>query len=114
MLVGQLPDLRETQSGKDLIAIGRSEGKIEGKIEGLIEGSIQLLEIRFGEIPKPLRDELLQIKSTVAVDALYKKLWPFHRCEIFRVAKRRLQETSVCDVLVTRLTLGFFRFVCRK
>ena len=65
MLIGQLPDLRETQSGKDLIAIGRSEGKIEGLIE--------LLEIRFGEIPKPLRDELLQIKSIVAVDALYKK-----------------------------------------
>ena len=65
MLIGQLPDLRETQSGKDLIAIGRSEGKIEGLIE--------LLEIRFGEIPKPLRNELLQIKSIVAVDALYKK-----------------------------------------
>lgn len=81
MLIGQLPDLRETQSGKDLIAIGRSEGKnegklegkLEGKIEGKIEGLIELLEIRFGEIPKPLRDELLQIKSIVAVDALYKK-----------------------------------------
>ena len=73
MLIGQLPDLRETQSDKDLIAIGRSEGKNEGKLEGKIEGLIELLEIRFGEIPKPLRNELLQIKSIVAVDALYKK-----------------------------------------
>ena len=31
MLLGQLPDLRETQSDKDLVAIGRVEGKTEGK-----------------------------------------------------------------------------------
>jgi hypothetical protein len=30
MLLGQLPDIRDTQLGKDLIAIGISEGKLEG------------------------------------------------------------------------------------
>ncbi len=30
MLIGELTDLRETQSGKELIQIGKEEGKIEG------------------------------------------------------------------------------------
>ena len=33
MLLGQLPDLRDTQTGKDLIAIGKLEGKLEGKLD---------------------------------------------------------------------------------
>lgn len=73
MLIGQLPDLRETQSGKDLIAIGRTEGKIEGKTEGKIEALMQLLEIRFGAIPTTLRAQIVQIKSMSELDTLYKK-----------------------------------------
>lgn len=38
MLLGQLPDLRDTQAGKDLIAIGVKEGVQEGIKEGIKEG----------------------------------------------------------------------------
>ncbi|MFN7876665.1 MAG: hypothetical protein ACK5PB_15200 [Pirellula sp.] len=38
MLLGQLPDLRDTQAGKDLIAIGVKEGVQEGIKEGTKEG----------------------------------------------------------------------------
>lgn len=38
MLLGQLPDLRDTQAGKDLIAIGVKEGFQEGMKEGIKEG----------------------------------------------------------------------------
>jgi predicted transposase YdaD len=67
MLVGQLPDLRETQSGKDLIAIGRAEGKAEGKAEGLL----RLLEIRFGEVPGALREGIQKVDSDERIDSLY-------------------------------------------
>ncbi len=42
MLLGQLPDLRDTQAGKDLIAIGVKEGvkKEEGIEKGTLLGSI--------------------------------------------------------------------------
>ena len=63
MLVGQLPDLRETQSGKDLIAIGKAEGKAEGLL--------RLLEIRFGEVPSTLRNEIQRIDSDERMDSLY-------------------------------------------
>ena len=33
MLLGKLPNLRDTQTGKDLIAIGVEEGKVIGKIQ---------------------------------------------------------------------------------
>lgn len=38
MLLGQLPDLRDPQAGKDLIAIGVKEGVQEGIKEGIKEG----------------------------------------------------------------------------
>ncbi|XZE19929.1 hypothetical protein SH449x_005260 [Pirellulaceae bacterium SH449] len=38
MLLGQLPDLRDTQAGKELIAIGIKEGIKEGIREGIEEG----------------------------------------------------------------------------
>jgi predicted transposase YdaD len=67
MLVGQLPDLRETQTGKDLIAIGRAEGKAEGKAEGLLK----LLEIRFGEVSGTLREAIQKVDSDQQIDSLY-------------------------------------------
>lgn len=69
MLVGQLPDLRETQSGKDLIAIGKVEGKAEGKAEGLV----MMLEIRFGQIPDSLREAIRKIESEKLIDSLYER-----------------------------------------
>lgn len=63
MLVGQLPDLRETQPGKDLIAIGRAEGKAEWLL--------RLLEIRFGEVPGTLREGIQKVHSDQRIDSLY-------------------------------------------
>ena len=40
MLLGQLPDLRDPQAGKDLIAIGVKEGIEEGIEKGTLLGTI--------------------------------------------------------------------------
>lgn len=72
MLIGALPDLRETQSGKDLIQIGRVEGKIEGKeqgkIEGKIEGLLLVLTSRFGEVPPELKEQIRQFSAGDKID----------------------------------------------
>jgi len=44
MLLGKLPDIRETQTGKDLIAIGVEEGIVKGIEKGKEIGKIQILE----------------------------------------------------------------------
>ncbi len=76
MLVGTLPDLRDTQSGKDLIHIG----KMEGKIEMLL---LQL-EAMFGSIPTATRERMLALKSeqldplllqVVKIDSLEQLTW---------------------------------------
>ncbi len=41
MLIGQLPNLRDTQSGKELIAIGKQEGREQGLEQGLEQGRRQ-------------------------------------------------------------------------
>ena len=66
MMIGDLPDLRDTQSGIELIQLGKVEGKLEGKIEGLL----LLLESKFGELDSELRTRISQIKSSEAVDRL--------------------------------------------
>jgi predicted transposase YdaD len=81
MLVGQLPDLRETQSGKDLIAIGRAEGKAEGKAEGLL----RLLEIRFGEVPAALREGIQKIDSDEQIDSLYELALKVSKLDDFKL-----------------------------
>ena len=43
MLLGKLPDLRETQAGKDLIAIGVTEGMEKGELIGTIRTCQSLL-----------------------------------------------------------------------
>ena len=59
MLLGELPDLRDTQSGKDLIRIGQDEGKIEGARELLIS----LLEAKFGKLASKTRQRIKQTQS---------------------------------------------------
>jgi predicted transposase YdaD len=69
MLIGQLPDLRETQSGKDLIAIGVKEGIDKGIEKGKRESLIELLEARFG----PLDANLIEkIQSLAGLEVLAK------------------------------------------
>ena len=43
MLLGKLPDLRETQAGKDLIAIGIEQGIEQGELIGTIRTCESLL-----------------------------------------------------------------------
>lgn len=70
MLLGQLPDLRETQSGKDLIAIGRQEGRQEGERAGLI----WLLEAKFGMLDAVARDRIEAIESVDRLRDLYRQV----------------------------------------
>lgn len=53
----ELPDIRDTQSGRDLIAIG----KLEGKAEGLAEAIVLIVKDRFRKVPKELEERLPQI-----------------------------------------------------
>ena len=76
MMLGQLPDLRDTQTGKDLIAIG----KLEGKLEALIE----LIETRFGSATLELREQISKIDSIAEIDRVYRRsLLASNQSEIF-------------------------------
>jgi hypothetical protein len=64
MLLGKLPDLRETQAGKDLIAIGIEQGELIGTIRtcqsllnGIIDSEERLLAISIDEL-SPMATEL--------------------------------------------------------
>jgi len=91
MLLGQLPDLRGTRSGKDLIEIGRNEGlregiregkqeglregqlrgKMEGELRGKIEGLLMLLKGRFNHVEPELRQRIEAITSSEELSHLY-------------------------------------------
>ena len=51
MLLGKLPDIRNTRSGQDLIAIGIEKGREEGIDQGKLVGQVQLLESLCHSIP---------------------------------------------------------------
>jgi len=70
MLLGQLPDRRETQSGNDLIAIGLQEGRQEGERAGLI----WLLEAKFGVLDAVTRDRIEGIDSVDRLRDLYRQV----------------------------------------
>ena len=58
MLLGKLPDIRNTKSGQELIAIGLEQGRQEGMDRGKLVGQVQLLESLCKSIPtleEPLR-----------------------------------------------------------
>jgi hypothetical protein len=54
MLIGELPELRETRAGQDLIEIGKEEGHVEG----LVEAVVVLLEAKRGRLTKSLRQRI--------------------------------------------------------
>lgn len=70
MLVGALPDLTETQSGKDLMQIGVQKGEQIGKAEGQRESLLLFLEFRFKDVPDPVRQALEGIDSADHLAAL--------------------------------------------
>lgn len=85
MLVGQLPDLRETQSGKDLIAIGAQEGFQVGLEKGIEKGVergiekgkrdslIQVLGSRFGELDLSLIEKIEAISGLEMLDKYFRR-----------------------------------------
>ncbi|MBR6477005.1 MAG: DUF4351 domain-containing protein [Lachnospiraceae bacterium] len=46
-------------------AEGKAEGRAEGRAEGKAESITRLLEIRFGDIPQELEDEILSEKTEI-------------------------------------------------
>jgi len=83
MLIGQLPDLRETRSGKDLIAIGFREGEKSGLEQGIDQGIasgilrgkrealVQLLTAKFNELAPDLVDQIEQINEPEQLDRVF-------------------------------------------
>ncbi len=55
MLLGDLPDLRETQSGKDLIQIGT--------IEGMQKSLLLQLKTKFGSIATEIQERIQRLDS---------------------------------------------------
>jgi len=70
ILLKELPDLRDTRSGQDVIQIGRKEGKIEGKIEGKRETVLVQLTAKFGAIDEGLRTRIEGIGSFAQLEKL--------------------------------------------
>jgi predicted transposase YdaD len=59
MLIGQLPDLRDTQAGKELIALGEQKGREQGiekgREQGELIGQIRILQEILGSEPTDAR-----------------------------------------------------------
>lgn len=62
MLLGELPELEETQSGKDLIRIGEERGERRGEQRGeqrgLQKAILVSLRARYGTVPATLQDKI--------------------------------------------------------
>ncbi len=65
MLLGELPELEETQSGKDLIRIGEERGEKRGEKRGadqqLDRIVLSVTKTKFGVMPMPLQARLLAL-----------------------------------------------------
>ena len=75
MFAEELPDLEETQSGKDLIQIGVERGKTEGKKEGEVEVRQKVLLRQLEQktktkVDKSIKQRIQQIESTRKLDSL--------------------------------------------
>ncbi|MGF1582592.1 MAG: DUF2887 domain-containing protein [Gemmataceae bacterium] len=62
MMLGDLPDIRETQTGKDLIQIG--------KVEGVQHALVRVLEKKFGAVDANHRQRIEQLKSPEKLEEL--------------------------------------------
>ena len=70
MLLGELPDLEETQSGKDLIRIGEQRGLERGREEGREEGRektiLAFLAARHGTVPTAIQEKIAALTADEA------------------------------------------------
>jgi len=74
MLLGELPDLSETQSGKDLIAIGHKDGRQEGRIESLRKMTIQIATARFESLPDGFVEHINQLEDADRLEQIQLKI----------------------------------------
>ena len=58
MLLGELPELEETQSAKDLIRIGEQRGEQRGVQRGLEKAILVYLRARHGAVPVTLQEQI--------------------------------------------------------
>jgi hypothetical protein len=85
MILGKLPDLRDTQSGRDLIAIGVEQGIEQGIAKGSLIGAIQTCQ-------KSIKPELrLQCGSSEKIDGVT----DYHGCRTAGVASFSSCKTAV-------------------
>lgn len=74
MLIGELPELEDTQSGKDLIAIGEKRGEQRGEKRGLEQGekraAVTVAEARFGPLPKDMHDRIDALSDSKVTELL--------------------------------------------
>jgi predicted transposase YdaD len=70
MLIGELPELEETQSGKDLIAIGEKRGEKRGvergKKEGKTDSILRFLDAKHGTLSKEMRKSISALSTADA------------------------------------------------
>jgi predicted transposase YdaD len=98
MLIGELPDLEDTRSGKDLIAIGEARGIKEGKKEGIKEGRkegmiksvLVFLEAKHGPMSKPLQKAISNLSAAQANRLLAR----LPQCETLEDVQRWLDKNA--------------------
>jgi len=70
MLIGELPDVRDTQLAKELIQIGKVEGRAEGKLESRAELLVLLMKAKFGDLAPEIVQRIESIHDLDRLDAL--------------------------------------------
>ncbi len=66
MMLGELPDLEDTQLGKDLIQIGEARGEARG----LDQAVVLFLQARFGRLSKVMRTQIERLSSDEAKELI--------------------------------------------
>ena len=66
ILLGELPDLEDTASGKDLIRIGEQRGEQRGQKQGLEIAIFGFLDARFGTLPTAIRESVAKLTPAQA------------------------------------------------
>ena len=61
ILLGELPDLEETASGKDLIRIGEQRGEERGEKRAWEKAILAFLATRHGAVPAAIQEKILEL-----------------------------------------------------
>ena len=66
MMFTDLPNLEDTQSGKDLIRIGEARGEARSEARGMVRAILIFLEAKHGWISKSLRARIERLQPEQA------------------------------------------------